>query len=63
MTDQNKGRELTRAIQLIDALRETGIRFHHFSVDYKNKTIQIKGREIPLINEQKDLDKWMKDYK
>ncbi len=63
VTNENRDNEIERLFLLLNALKEEGIKFHHFGVSYKNKTIQLQPPTIDSINSTEDLEKWLVDYR
>jgi hypothetical protein len=63
ITKENRESEIERAYLLLVSIKEKGIRFNHFGISYKNKTIQLQPDKIRSISDANDLDRWLKDYK
>lgn len=63
ITNENRESEIERAYLLLVSIKEKGIKFNHFGISYKNKTIQLQPNEIRSISDSNDLDRWLIDYK
>jgi len=63
VTAENKIKELQRAFQILQSLKEHGVYLHHFGISFKNKTMQLGHDENILINSFNDLDTWLKEYR
>lgn len=63
VTNENRDNEIERLFLLLSTLKEEGVKFHHFGVSYKNKTIQLQPDTIDSINSIENLEKWLIDYR
>ena len=63
ITNENRDNEIKRVYRLLVSLKEKGIEFHHFSVSYNNKTIQLQPDIIHSINSSNELERWLNDYR
>lgn len=63
VTNVNRDSEIERSYLLLNALKEHGIKFNHFSISYRNKTMQLKPVDIHSINGTNDLEKWLINYR
>lgn len=63
ITNENRDSEIERSYQLLVSLKEKGIKFNHFSISYKNKTIQLTPDKIRSISSSDELERWLTDYR
>ena len=63
ITNENRDSEIERSYQLLISLKERGIKFNHFGISYKNKTIQLPPDKIRSISSSNELGRWLIDYK
>jgi hypothetical protein len=62
ITEQNKAYESQRVFKLLQFLKEKKVPVHHVSISFKNKNINLSAEMLPLINNPRDVEKYIADY-